>query len=249
MVVVPTPTFSGLFLPHLIFSCAGLSRNFFVCLVQVILFLLLLLDSAVPRLALGKYIRNTQSWESFHRLCNSEAGQRLSAVTLQEPPRCLSISPHTFTHELPPLCVFLPLPAQKTCHAVCVSTPTQAQLSAPRPLRCQRQHPVFPPASRVGSFPCKRSNLLCEIQATSHPPNRLMLADIFCWSIYGVSLIYENQKEMWNQHNCASQEAFTKHFPRLENEHLTRQNLFCLFDCNEELTPDNSIKTTYMRAE
>lgn len=107
----------------------------------------------------------------------SSATQKQDGGSQQSPVErafsCLSISSHTFTHELPPLHVFFPLPAHRTCHAVCISTPTQPQLSAPSPLHCQRQHPILPPASSTGSFPHKgleQSLLLVTGCAASHSP-------------------------------------------------------------------------------
>lgn len=51
--------------------------------------------------------------EILRLLCNSEAGQRLSAGTLEESPPRLSTSSHTLTHELPPLHPSSPVPAQQ----------------------------------------------------------------------------------------------------------------------------------------
>lgn len=147
-----------------------------------------------PGWCLGGIRVRACSWESFHLLCNSEAGQRFSAVSLEEPHRCLSISSHTFAHELPPLHVFFPLPAQKICHAVCISTPTQPQLSAPCPLHCRRQHPHPSSGFHSGVVPLQTEQSLLPVTscAASHPPNILMLAYIFCWSIYEVCLTYQN---------------------------------------------------------
>lgn len=109
---------------------------------------------------MGLIPRHTQSWESFHLLWILESGQRPSGITLEEPPCCLSISSHMFTHELPPPCVFIPLPACKSCHAVCVS-------QIPHRRSCQLCIPALPTAASRPSCGCQSGIL--PLQAEKSP--------------------------------------------------------------------------------